>query len=266
MNWGICLKYRKWWTFPIIFPNHSLIQKRLSLPPYPGKGKFTYNVFILYYKTFYAMQVAIFQFSLFGINTYIVFDPDKKECVIIDPGMSTSEEEQAIENFIAEKGLTLTQIINTHLHIDHVAGIPFLRKKYGAPVLAHEGDKILGAKIKHQVAAFGLDLDMDEIEITQYLNPGDKIKIGDGELEVLLVPGHSKGSIALYDRKGKYIITGDALFKGSIGRTDLPGGDYNELINSIETELLSLPDDTVILPGHGPASTIGEEKRTNPFL
>lgn len=212
------------------------------------------------------MQVAIFQFSLFGINTYVVFDPDSKECAIIDPGMSVPEEEQAIEDFLAEKGLTLTQIINTHLHIDHVAGIPFLREKYGVPVLAHEGDKNLGLKIKHQAAAFGLNLDIDGIEVTQYLKAGDKIKIGKGELEVISVPGHSKGSIALYDPEGHFLISGDALFKGSIGRTDLPGGNYRELIDSISSELLTLPDDTIVLPGHGPASTIGEEKQSNPFL
>lgn len=212
------------------------------------------------------MQVAIFQFSLFGINTYLVFDPETKDCAIIDPGMSTPEEEEAIENFIAEKGLTLTQIINTHLHIDHVAGIPFLREKYGVPVVAHEGDSFLGAGIQEQARMFGLGMNIEGIEISEYIKAGDTIKIGNGELEVIEVPGHSKGSIALYDRKGGFLITGDALFKGSIGRTDLPGGNYKELLESIRKELLSLPDATVILPGHGPASTIGEERNSNPFL
>lgn len=212
------------------------------------------------------MQVAIFQLSLFGINTYLIFDPDTKECAIIDPGMSNPEEEKAIENFIAEKGLHLSQIINTHLHIDHVAGIPFLKKKFGAPVLASEADQFLGENISQQAKMFGLNLPLDNIEISEYLKDGDKIKIGTGTLEVISVPGHSKGSIALYDREGGYLITGDALFKGSIGRTDLPGGNYRELINSIENELLSLPDETVIFPGHGPSSTIGEEKQSNPFL
>lgn len=212
------------------------------------------------------MQIAIFQFSLFGINTYPVFDPETKECAVIDPGMSTPEEEKAIENFIEEKGLKLTHIINTHLHIDHVAGIPFLRKKYGAPILAHEGDKFLGEGLAQQARMFGLDLPLDKIEISEYIKAGDKIKIGKGELEVISVPGHSKGSVALYDKAGGYLISGDALFKGSIGRTDLPGGNYRELIDSIESELLSLPDSTVVFPGHGPSSTIGEEKQSNPFL
>ena len=212
------------------------------------------------------MQVAIFQFALFGINTYLVFDPDTKECAVIDPGMSSKEEEEAIESFIADKGLKVTHIINTHLHIDHVTGIPFLHKRYGAPVLAHEGDKFLGSNIQQQARMFGLNLPLDNIEISEYVEAGDKIKIGNGELEVISVPGHSKGSVALYDREGGFLISGDALFKGSIGRTDLPGGDYKELIDSIESRLLSLPDETVVLPGHGPASTIGEEKQSNPFL
>ena len=212
------------------------------------------------------MQVAIFQFSLFGINTYLIFDPDTKECAVIDPGMSSSEEEKAIENFIDDKGLKLTHIINTHLHIDHVAGIPFLKKKYGAPVLAHEGDKFLGEGLVQQAKMFGLNLPLDNIEISEYIQAGDKIKIGNGVMEVISVPGHSKGSVALYDPEGGYLISGDALFQGSIGRTDLPGGNYRELINSIETQLLSLPDNTVVFPGHGPSSTIGEEKKSNPFL
>lgn len=212
------------------------------------------------------MQVAIFQFSLFGINTYVVFDPDTKECAVIDPGMSNPEEEKAIENFIEDKGLKVTQIINTHLHIDHVAGIPFLKSRYGAPVLAHEGDEFMGKKINHQAAAFGLNLELGAIEISSYLKAGDKVKIGNGTLDVIEVPGHSKGSIALYDKQGGFLITGDALFQGSIGRTDLPGGDYKELITSITDNLLTLPDETVIFPGHGPSSTIGEEKRSNPFL
>lgn len=212
------------------------------------------------------MQVAIFQFSLFGINTYLVFDEATKKCAVIDPGMSNREEEKAIENFIAEKGLTLTHIINTHLHIDHVSGIPFLRERYGAPVLAHEGDRDLGEHLDQQAAMFGLTMRPGTLEISEYIKTGDKIKIGDGVLEVISVPGHSKGSVALYDRAGGYLISGDALFKGSIGRTDLPGGNYKELIDSIEDGLMSLPDDTVVLPGHGPATTIGEEKVSNPFL
>lgn len=212
------------------------------------------------------MQIAIFQFSMFVINTYLVFDEESKECLVVDPGMSNPEEEKAIENFISTKGLTLKHIVNTHLHIDHVVGIPFLREKYGAPVMAHRGDEFLGKRVADQAAMFGLRMKPEVIEISEYLEDGDKIQLGNGNLEVIAVPGHSKGSICLYDRKDGFLISGDALFQGSIGRTDLPGGNYKELIDNIHDKLLGLPDETVVYPGHGPATTIGEEKRSNPFL
>lgn len=212
------------------------------------------------------MKIVIFQFSLFGINTYLIYDPESLECAIVDPGMSNPSEEKAITDYIEKNNLKLTHIINTHLHIDHAAGIPFLRKKYGAPLLAHIGDSGLGKRVDMQARMFGLDMDLDSIEISQYIEDGDKIKIGNGELEVIAVPGHSKGSIALYDKEDKFLISGDALFQGSIGRTDLPGGNYRELIDNITTRLFSLPDDTVVYPGHGPSTTIGIEKRSNPFF
>ena len=212
------------------------------------------------------MKVIVFQFSLFGINTYLIYDEVSKDCCIIDPGMSSGKEEEAIENFITKNGLHLTQIINTHLHIDHVAGVPWLQKKYGAPVLAHEGDRFLGDNLKMQAQMFGLRFNPGEMQVSEYLHDGDKIKIGEGELEVIEVPGHSKGSIALYDKEDGILISGDALFEGSIGRTDLPGGDFHELIGNLKNRLLKLPEDTVVYPGHGPATTIGAEKRSNPFL
>ena len=212
------------------------------------------------------MKIVLFQFSLFGINTYLIYDPESKECVIIDPGMSSPDEEKAIENFINDNNLILTNIINTHLHIDHAAGIPFLRKKYGAPLLSHKSDEFLGQGLNQQARMFSLNLSLDNIEISQYLKDGDKIKIGGGELEVISIPGHSPGSVVLYDSKDKFLISGDALFQGSIGRTDLPGGNYRELIENINKRLLTLPDDTVVFPGHGPSTTIGEEKKNNPFL
>lgn len=212
------------------------------------------------------MKVVIFQFSLFGINTYLVYDPATLDCAIIDPGMSTPEEENAIVKFMEKNNLKLTNIINTHLHIDHVIGVPFLKKKYDVPVMADENDQYLGNNVTMQARMFGLNIDPGTIEVSEYLKHGDKIKIGEGELEVISVPGHSKGSITLYDPKDGFLISGDALFQGSIGRTDLPGGDYRELIDNISNRLLSLPDETVVYPGHGPATTIGEEKRMNPFL
>lgn len=212
------------------------------------------------------MKIVKFGFSLFGIITYVVVDISTGKCAITDPGMIDPEEENAIADFIDRNGYEVTHLINTHLHIDHVAGNRFTTDRFHVPVLAHPDDKILGACIDQQAAQFGICGKINNVSITTYLHDGDTINIGDGRLEVLHVPGHSQGSIALYDRDGGYVITGDALFAGSIGRTDLPGGDYPQLINSIRSKLMELPDSTVVYPGHGPATTIGAERQSNPFL
>lgn len=212
------------------------------------------------------MKIAKFEFSLFGINTYVVYDPITKGCAIIDPGMISEEEEKALTGFIDRNELNVTHIIDTHLHVDHAVGVGFAKKKFNVPLFAHKSDEILGKRVKQQAQMFGISEQVEDISINSYLEDGDVIRIGDGELKVLHVPGHSPGSVALYDEKDGFVITGDALFNGSIGRTDLPGGDFATLITSIKDKLLTLPDDTVVYPGHGPATTIGAEKRYNQFL
>lgn len=212
------------------------------------------------------MKIAIFQFSMFGINTYIVYDPDTLCCAIIDPGMSDKNEESAIDTFIQKHNLNVTCVINTHLHIDHAVGDSYIKNKYHVPVLANLLDEPLGLKIGQQASMFGIYGKFDDVIISEYINAGKIIKIGNGRLSVIHVPGHSPGSVALYDRQDGFVIVGDALFKGSIGRTDLPGGDYRQLIESINSQLLSLPDSTVVYPGHGPSTTIGDEKCLNPYL
>lgn len=212
------------------------------------------------------MKIAKFTFSLFGINTYVVYDPTTLKCAIVDPGMFDGEEEEAMENFIERYDLQVTHIIDTHLHIDHVAGVKFAKDKYNAPLYAHKDDEFLGARVEQQARMFGLMNKVNDVKIDSYLTPGEIIKIGNGELEVIHVPGHSPGSVALYDRKDGFVITGDALFANSIGRTDLPGGDMKTLISSIKKGLMSLPPNTVVYPGHGPATTIGQEQKSNPYL
>lgn len=212
------------------------------------------------------MKIAIFTFSLFGINTYVVWDPDTKDCAIIDPGMMGKEEENAMDGFISREGLNVTQVINTHLHIDHSVGNYFATQKYGVPAKAHPNDEELGSRLQQQAMMFGIAEKFHDVVITEYLKDGDRIPIGKGQLEVLHVPGHSRGSIALYDKEGGFVISGDALFAGSIGRTDLPGGNHEQLIRSIREKLLTLPASTVVYPGHGPATTIGDERRRNPYL
>lgn len=212
------------------------------------------------------MKVAIFQFYLFGINTYVVYDPATLCCAVVDPGMLGPKEEKAITNFISKNNLKVTHIINTHLHLDHAVGNGFLKETYDVPVLASKADEPLGKRMQEQAMMFGINDKFKGVEITDYLNDGDVIKIGDGELQVIAVPGHSQGSVALYDKKDSFLISGDALFQRSIGRTDLPGGNYAQLIDSIKTKLLTLPGNTIVYPGHGEPTTIADEKKLNPFL
>ncbi len=212
------------------------------------------------------LKIAKFEFSLFGINTYAVYDPKEGKCVIVDPGMINTEEENAIVNFIERNNLAVTNIINTHLHVDHAVGVSFAKKRFGVPVLGHKDDEFLGKRLQMQADAFGIMEKIEDVSIDTYLKEGDIIKVGSGKLEVLHVPGHSPGSIALYDKEDDFVITGDALFQGSVGRTDLPGGNGTQLIKAIRENLLPLPDSTVVYPGHGPATTIGRERAANPFL
>lgn len=212
------------------------------------------------------MKVVKFTFSLFGINTYVVVDESTRSCAIIDPGMINDEERNAMLNFVARESLTVTHIINTHMHIDHAISSEWCKLHFNAPLLAHEGDFSLRLKLTHQAAAFGIPVEVMEPTATRHLHDGDVIEVGSGRLEVLHVPGHSPGSVVLYDREGGYLIVGDVLFQGSVGRTDLPGGNTQQLLDGIRTKLLPLPDSTVVYPGHGPASTIGYERRHNAFL
>ncbi len=212
------------------------------------------------------MKVAKFGFSLFGINTYVVVDPSTKDCAIIDPGMIDNEEREAMDRFIEKNGLHVTHLINTHLHIDHAIGNGYVKSKYGVKTEAHPADMFLGERLQEQARQFGIPEGDSKVEIEVPLKEGDIIHIGDGELEVIHVPGHSPGSIALYDKADGFIIAGDILFQRSVGRADLPGGDMKQLIDGIKSKLLVLPDDTVVFSGHGPSTTIGDEKKYNPYL
>ncbi|MDE6512360.1 MAG: MBL fold metallo-hydrolase [Muribaculaceae bacterium] len=212
------------------------------------------------------LKVVRFGFSMFGINTYVVYDPEAKEAAIIDPGMSRKEEFEAMEKFIEREGLKVTHLINTHLHIDHAIADNWVKAKYGVPVEAHEADAPLGARIMQQAQMFGVPAEDVAVDIERPLKEGDVVKIGSGELKVVHVPGHSQGSICLYDEADGFIIVGDALFQGSIGRTDLPGGNHRQLVDAIKNKLLTLPRETMVLSGHGDTTTIGREYDTNPCL
>ncbi len=212
------------------------------------------------------LKVAKFGFYMFGINTYVVYDPEEKECAIIDPGMSRREEYEALEKFIEREGLKVTHLINTHLHIDHAISDNWVKTRYSVPLEAHADDAILGERLAQQAQMFGLRAGDVVVEIERNLQEGDVVKIGSGELNVIHVPGHSPGSICLYDKADGFVIVGDALFQGSIGRTDLPGGNHRQLVDAIKNKLLTLPRETTVFSGHGDATTIGNEWDSNPYL
>ncbi|OFX90133.1 MAG: MBL fold hydrolase [Bacteroidetes bacterium GWF2_33_16] len=210
------------------------------------------------------VQIKTFVFNPFQENTFLLFD-ETNECVVIDAGCNETNEHLELLAFIEEKGLKLKKIINTHCHIDHILGNAFLVEKFGVSSVAHKADIPLLERSNDMAIAFGFDLKKPPMPDV-WVNHNDIIEFGNTRLKALHVPGHSPGSIALYCEKDEFVIVGDVLFKGSIGRADLPGGDYDTLINSIRENLFTLPDNIVVYPGHGEKTTIGFEKRTNPFF
>ncbi len=210
------------------------------------------------------IQVHYFTFNGFQENTYVLFD-ESKECIIIDPGCYSNEEEQALTQFIVQNGLKPVKLINTHCHIDHVLGNSFVANKYNVGLEMHEKDLPTLHATPEYGHLYGFNIDKSP-EPTVLLKEGDKVKFGNSELDVLFTPGHCAGHITLVCGKQKFMIAGDVLFYGSIGRTDLPGGDYDTLISSIKTKLLPLGDDFKVYSGHGPSTTIGFERNNNPFL
>lgn len=212
------------------------------------------------------MKIQRFTFNMFGVNTYVLWDGTTLEAAIIDPGMLDDSENAQIYGFIEKNRLQIKHIINTHLHIDHTFGIDHATAKYGCPVEGHPADDILGQNRSVQARMFGIPLNLPPVTVAKRLDEGDTVMIGDEPLNILHVPGHSPGSIVLYAPESGFIISGDVLFRSSIGRTDLTQGNYEQLISGISTKLLVLPEDTVVYPGHGPATTIGEEIAHNPYL
>ncbi len=203
-------------------------------------------------------------FNSFGVNTYILWD-ETAECIIIDPANYSEEEDKIIESFIESHKLKPVLHLNTHCHIDHVLGSRFIREKYNIPFHTHREERTLLAKAPLMGEIFGFQIEaLPEPDKT--IEPNDFIRFGNSKLRAIHVPGHSPGSLTYYSESDGFAITGDALFAGSIGRTDLPGGDYDMLITSIRKNLFTLPPDTVIWPGHGDSSTIMKEIENNPFF
>ena len=209
------------------------------------------------------LKVHSFVFNPFQENTYVLYD-ETRECVIIDPGCFDPEERAELAHFIEDQKLKVQILLNTHCHVDHVFGNYFVKEKYKVKLLIHEKDEPVLKAAKAYAPSYGLFL-YDETEPDAFMNEGDIIRFGNQTLTVLFTPGHAPGHVAFYNEKEKIVIGGDVLFYNSIGRTDLPGGNHGELINSIHTKLFVLPDSVKVYPGHGPETTIGFEKRTNPF-
>jgi hydroxyacylglutathione hydrolase len=210
------------------------------------------------------IYIRIFVFNAFQENTFILYD-DSGEALIIDAGCQTSDEINTLTKFISKQNLKPVELLSTHGHIDHVLGNRFLKDNFKIPYRAHKGDLFMIENAIEQGALFGLEIEKPPLPDT-YLNEEEQIHFGNSTLDVIALPGHSPGGVGFYSREQNFIVVGDVLFSGSIGRTDLPGGDFNQLINSINSKLFVLPENTIVYPGHGPQTTIGKEKRTNPFL
>jgi len=211
------------------------------------------------------LKVKVFTFNMFSENTIVLWDEKSCEAAIIDPGNSTSDEDKELLDFISSHDLQIKYLINTHCHIDHILGCSFVKEKFNPVYYAPELDIPLLEHAQQQAQMFDIDFKQAP-KPDNLITEQTEILLGESKLKFLFTPGHTPGEYCIYLEKEKICITGDVLFNESIGRTDLWGGDYNTLINSIQEKLFLLPDDVVIYPGHGETSTIGYEKQNNPFL
>ena len=210
------------------------------------------------------MNLKHFVFNELGVNSFVLSD-HTSECVIIDPGCNSAYEKEQLISYIKQDKLNPVLIINTHGHFDHVFGNAGIKAAFQCDLIMHKDDLHLIEHIDKYAGIFGFVTGKSPVP-DRFINEGDQITFGESTLLVIHVPGHSPGSICLYSENDNLLICGDVLFNGSIGRTDLPGGNHNLLINGIKQKLLILPPETIVWPGHGPQTTIGHEHDTNPFL
>lgn len=194
----------------------------------------------------------------------MVYD-ETNEAIIIDAGCYNAREQEVVNTFVEHYGLQVKLLINTHCHIDHVFGVDALKKLYGASFMAHADDLPLLGSLAAQAAMFGVDFGNAPVADATF-DEGSTVKFGNSGLRVIHTPGHTKGGVCFYSEKDGVVFTGDTLFCGSVGRTDLPGGSYEDIINSVTSKLFVLPANVVVYPGHGDSTTIGYEKENNPFF
>ncbi len=210
------------------------------------------------------MEIKTFIFNQFSVNSYVIYD-ETKQCAIIDASCYTAKEKQTLIDFIEKNNLTVVKIITTHAHIDHILGNVDMSNYFKLPISMHRASEFFLQTAKEYGAMFGFNVDNQTYNL-DYLNDNDIVTIGNSKIKILYTPGHADGSICLYNEIAGWVITGDVLFSGSIGRSDLPTGDHEQLIESIKNKLMTLPDFTVVYPGHGEDTTIKIEKNSNPFL
>ncbi|HBX52634.1 MAG: MBL fold hydrolase [Bacteroidetes bacterium GWF2_33_38] len=210
------------------------------------------------------IKLKQFTFNAFQVNCYVLYD-ETNECVIIDASCYTRAEKDELKQFIAEKGLKPIHLLNTHCHIDHILGNYFISDTYNIFPEAHEGEKMFVDAAKQYGQSFGFDIE-GPVPIQKFLIENQLISIGNSSIKTIHVPGHSPGSICYYAESEKLLISGDVLFNNSIGRSDLPGGNHEQLIIGIREKLLSLNDDVAVYPGHGEHTSIGNEKWSNPYF
>lgn len=210
------------------------------------------------------ITVEKFVVNPLGENSYVLLD-ETGQCIFVDPGFYYEEEYEEIKDYIKENKLTPVKITNTHCHFDHIMGVEFVRNTFQIPFQAHADDAFWVSRATEQGQMFGFKLGPVS-PVDQFLVENEYLEFGNSRLKIIHVPGHSPGHVVFYSETDKILMAGDVLFYGSIGRTDLPGGNYETLISGIKQKLLVLPGDTKVYSGHGPETTIGFEKNTNPFL
>jgi len=209
-------------------------------------------------------HVQVFEFNPFAENTYVVYD-ESGECIIFDPGCYTPEEQYTLQSFIEKKQLRVVRLINTHCHLDHIFGNNFVHKTWSLLPELHRSEMPVLKQYPAICIYYGVPAESSPMP-ERFIEAGDTVAFGHTRLEVMLTPGHSPGSLSFYCRESGFVLSGDVLFLESIGRTDLPGGNSDTLLESIRSQLFTLPGETLVYSGHGPTTTIRHEKEYNPFL
>jgi glyoxylase-like metal-dependent hydrolase (beta-lactamase superfamily II) len=230
------------------------MKKKINLKDYIDAMRFKIN----------HLNIQIFHFNLFQVNTLVCYD-ETKSGVIVDPGMCNKEEQQMLLDFVTKEKIEVKYILNTHPHIDHILGNAFCVATFQVPLVAHKSGQVVYKDALEHATSFGFSI-TDYPKCDFFVNEGDTLHFGNQNWKVLYTPGHCDGSVCFYDDNNKFVIVGDVLFAGSIGRTDLPTGNFHQLMRNINEKLLILGDDVVVIPGHAETTTIGHEKMYNDYI